>query len=158
QDRLGVQLGDGASYTNYLSPPATALTSNCWHHVAISVDRQSAATLYVDGSALATFDPSVYAGDLGNRAAPRIGASLDTSLQPFDGQIDELQIFGRALSQADVQSIVGAGGFGQCRCMAPPAGLVSWWSADGHASDIQGGNDGTPVGGVTYTTGPNEQV
>ncbi len=27
-------------------------------------------------------------------------------------------------------------------CVEPPAGLVSWWPADGNANDVQGVNDG----------------
>lgn len=38
-------------------------------------------------------------------------------------------------------------------CVAPPAGLVSWWPGDGNANDIQGTNDGTLQGGATFATG-----
>jgi len=42
-------------------------------------------------------------------------------------------------------------------CVDPPAGLVSWWDADAvsgtTAVDIQGGNDGTMVGGVGIVPG-----
>jgi hypothetical protein len=34
-----------------------------------------------------------------------------------------------------------------------PSGLVAWWPGDGNALDIAGGNNGTLVGGVTYTIG-----
>jgi hypothetical protein len=35
-------------------------------------------------------------------------------------------------------------------CTAPPAGLVSWWRAEGDATDSGGTNDGTLSGSVTY--------
>ena len=35
----------------------------------------------------------------------------------------------------------------------PPAGMVAWWPGDGNAQDIVGNNDGTLVGGATYTGG-----
>ena len=35
----------------------------------------------------------------------------------------------------------------------PPAGMVSWWTGDGHANDIVDGNDGTLEGGTTFTGG-----
>ena len=38
-------------------------------------------------------------------------------------------------------------------CAAPPAGLVDWWRAQGNALDFVGANNGTLVGGVTYTQG-----
>ena len=33
-------------------------------------------------------------------------------------------------------------------CVSPPSGLVSWWPAEGNASDIQGTNNGTFNGPV----------
>ena len=35
------------------------------------------------------------------------------------------------------------------QCVAPPAGLVSWWPGDGHALDIIAGNNGVLLGGAT---------
>jgi len=42
---------------------------------------------------------------------------------------------------------------GSTNCLAPPAGLVSFWTGDGTAADIIGPNNGTLVGGVSYTSG-----
>ena len=46
----------------------------------------------------------------------------------FLGAIDELSIYNRALSTAEIQTIYNANGSGKCQqtCVAPPAGLVSW--------------------------------
>jgi Concanavalin A-like lectin/glucanases superfamily len=38
-------------------------------------------------------------------------------------------------------------------CVRPPEGLVSWWPGDGNANDIQGSNNGTLQGGVTFGPG-----
>jgi hypothetical protein len=38
-------------------------------------------------------------------------------------------------------------------CVEPPAGLVSWWPADGDADDIVGDNDGTLHNGTTFVDG-----
>jgi alpha-tubulin suppressor-like RCC1 family protein len=38
-------------------------------------------------------------------------------------------------------------------CAAEPGGLVDWWPAQGNALDFVGTNNGTLVGGVTYTQG-----
>jgi hypothetical protein len=38
-------------------------------------------------------------------------------------------------------------------CDAPPEGLVSWWRAEGDASDYAGTNNGILQGGVTFTPG-----
>jgi hypothetical protein len=36
--------------------------------------------------------------------------------------------------------------------VAPPSGLVSWWTADNTAADLKGLNNATPIN-VTYATG-----
>lgn len=38
-------------------------------------------------------------------------------------------------------------------CSPVPSGIVSWWPAEGNASDIAGSNNGTPVGALAYTNG-----
>jgi Concanavalin A-like lectin/glucanases superfamily len=38
-------------------------------------------------------------------------------------------------------------------CVIPPAGLISWWPADGNANDIQGVNNGILLDGATFATG-----
>jgi hypothetical protein len=38
-------------------------------------------------------------------------------------------------------------------CLPPPAGLVSWWSGDRTADDVQGTNPGQLVGGASFTRG-----
>jgi hypothetical protein len=38
-------------------------------------------------------------------------------------------------------------------CVEPPAGLVSWWPADGNADDMAGGNDGVLTGGAAFAPG-----
>jgi hypothetical protein len=43
-------------------------------------------------------------------------------------------------------------------CLAAPPGLVSWWPGSGHFKDLQGGNDGTPSGAVTFGAGEVAQA
>src|SRR5205807_6723543 len=38
-------------------------------------------------------------------------------------------------------------------CVLPPANMISWWSGDGNANDIQGGNHGAQSGGVGFAAG-----
>ena len=38
-------------------------------------------------------------------------------------------------------------------CAEPPAGLLSWWPADGNANDLQGVNDGAMSDGATFAAG-----
>jgi hypothetical protein len=43
-------------------------------------------------------------------------------------------------------------------CLVPPAGMVAWYPADNNANDIQGNNNGTLQGGVTFATGKVSQA
>jgi hypothetical protein len=38
-------------------------------------------------------------------------------------------------------------------CDPPPSGLIGWWPAEGNANDIIGTNNGSIIGGVSYTNG-----
>ncbi|MDQ4121541.1 MAG: CSLREA domain-containing protein [Acidobacteriota bacterium] len=43
-------------------------------------------------------------------------------------------------------------------CTPPPSGMVAWFPGDGNANDIQGNNNGTINGGVTFTAGKVAQA
>jgi hypothetical protein len=38
-------------------------------------------------------------------------------------------------------------------CITPPAGILSWWSGDGHPFDLVSDNDGTLLNGASYSVG-----
>ena len=85
---LGVQLADGTA-TNFVS--ATNVADGAFHHVAVTVVRNSATggNLYVDGVSVLTFDPTVRPGSLTNNAELRIGRnSPNTILDRFFQWLD----------------------------------------------------------------------
>jgi serine/threonine protein kinase/predicted Zn-dependent protease len=43
-------------------------------------------------------------------------------------------------------------------CVEPPPGLVSWWTGDGHAQDVIGGNRATLMNGAGFAEGIVEQA
>ncbi len=75
----------------------------------------------------------------------------------FVGLIDEIDIYDRVLSAAEIQSIYTAGSAGKCTtppvCVNPPSGLVNWWPGDGNTNDIQGSNHGALQNGATFASG-----
>src|SRR5207244_4055270 len=77
---------------------------------------------------------------------------------PFTGQMDEIDIFNRALSADEIAAIYHAGSAGKCQqtspaCLAPPSGLVSWWPGNGNGTDVVGGNNATVMNGISFTSG-----
>lgn len=116
---LGFQM-NGANFVEPASGPNVA--DGQWHLVAVSVARCfGAASLYVDGNVVLTFpQPMVNINNTGKlqigRRDPAFGASY------FNGCLDELEIFKRALSAAEIQSIYAAGSGGKCKatgCTTP---------------------------------------
>jgi hypothetical protein len=122
-NQLGVQLTDSVFF-NYLSVSIPTLRNGRWHHVAVTVDRRvgNSTTMgeirwYDDGMYLSSNNPINRPGSLANNSPLRIGTR--TAASPlsgwFKGDIDELEIFNRVLSDAEVNSIFSAGSFGKCK-------------------------------------------
>ena len=114
---VGLQLADGvgAGYANYFSTAAVP-ADNHWHLVAVTVVRNShtGGTFYVDGVAKGTFDPTAHVGSLNSGATLDIGTQQGGS-EFFKGGLDELEIFNRALSLTEVQTLYLAGAHGKCK-------------------------------------------
>lgn len=126
--QLSFILADGtASSFTFPSTPGFVGDGN-WHHVAVSVTRNSATglVLYVDGVASPPFDPTPRSGSISNTAPLRVGGPCPgfSSATHFRGNIDEVEIFNRALTAAEVQAIYNAGSSGKCRDAAQAALLT----------------------------------
>jgi len=137
--RLGLQLGDRpgsgvcssnnavSACTNWIAPAGWPnAADNQWHHVAASVRRNSSTggRLYVDGWLVLVFNPTIRNQSLDNTAALWIASSHPNSggVQTFfSGDIDEVEIFKRAITAAEVQAIYNADSLGKCKCGGNPS-------------------------------------
>jgi len=130
---------------NYVDTITTAqYNDNKWHHVMAIADRDGLAYIYIDGNQVKSNDISSENGDTGTGAFS-IGRPYDRNYAYFNGQIDELRIYNRALSEAEVRYHYNHGG------------PVAHWDMDeGSGSTINdksgNGNDGT-ISGATWTQG-----
>lgn len=119
---------------------------NAWIHMAGTYDG-SLVRLYVNGAQVAS---SAAGGPLVSDARPLLigaGQNDGTSAvqEALAGRIDDLRVYKRALSAAEIQAIAVP--------PQPSSGLVLHWPLDGNASDASGnGNHGTPQGAV-FTAG-----
>jgi hypothetical protein len=98
----------------------TTITAGTWHFVAGTYDG-TGQNLYVDGVLVnsgANFGPVQY------QSAPiQIGSVLNSAFNPtgapftyyFSGQIDELEVFNRALSATEILSLFNAGSAGKAK-------------------------------------------
>ncbi len=88
-------------------------TPNQWHHVALTQNGNLFFTLYTDGNPVA--------GGTSVNGASLLGNGLTgLSFGGFAGGLDEISIYNRELSYADVQAIYHAGNQGKCAATFPP--------------------------------------
>ncbi len=139
----------------------TDLRDSVWHHIVVVHDTSLGATgtllLYVDGAVEDSQEVDYTGGFLSNSAALTIGWFDFAGNFRFDGLLDELALYDRALPQAEIQDHHTAGVAGEDYCegsaapstnAAPyPDGTISLWSLDESAGpdylDSVDGNDGT---------------
>jgi Concanavalin A-like lectin/glucanases superfamily len=107
------------------------VNNGLWHLAGVTLawgagGSSPTATLFVDGAPVATASGSTpLVGAAGGTF--RIGAQVSTNRPPnaqfFSGEIDEVELFDRALTQADFAAIFNAGAAGKCQpCNLPPRG------------------------------------
>ena len=97
----------------------SSIPLNAWSHVAATYDAASGVlTIYVNGVAASSTTLSsqnIFATD----APIDIGSEADDGAgRYFPGLIDEVEVFSRALTQSEIQSIYNAGSFGKCKTIS----------------------------------------
>jgi len=118
---LGVQLADGGTapgYSNYGAPSLVVAADGHWHFVAVSVAREPSAfnvQFTLDDTANVNVSSPVRSGDLTNTSPFRIGMETIGDASVFNGSIDEVEFFSRALANSDLQSIYNAQCYGKCK-------------------------------------------
>ena len=132
----------GKAHVNWLKRLTTSFPAQLqmWHHVAVSVSRYTSAynvSFYLDGAPLNSYGESVSLGgiligsgiggypamDIGHRYARYHSSNnADWLNHYFTGMLDEVEIFNRALSPAEIKQIYDAGQSGKCRdrCLVTP--------------------------------------
>lgn len=164
--------------TNMILSGSTNLRDGRWHHVTLTFDGQVAGTyaanvsLYVDGVAETKTVSSdlLKTGSILNSAPFMIGSKAGTADLPFNGTIDEVRIYNRALSTTEITNLYtsGAQKINASRNVTGSSldsGLVGLWSFDGKdmssatAFDRSGsGNNGTLTNGPVPTIGKMGQA
>ena len=123
--------GEGSSFGVAIAPQgagelalysaAATLEMGAWIHIAATVDSTGKAQLYKNGQPL---------GASGQVRLPAAGAAaygsamISNSACPFVGQLAEARVWGRARSQAEIQSAMGH------RLVGSEEGLLGYWKLD----------------------------
>jgi uncharacterized repeat protein (TIGR01451 family) len=116
---LGVAIPEiNGTYHSVVSTPGK-LVAGVWQHVAVTYDRTSGqATIYLNATSIVT-------GNIGKFAVNtatdfQIGARPSETCCYFRGAMDELSLYTRPLSVAELQAIYNAGIYGKCEESAMP--------------------------------------
>ncbi len=140
------------------SPPLT-ITNSVWQHVALTFNRTSGiASMYRNGIVVAqtnlgSFTPATLANFyLGYRRAGTYAGAR------FLGAMDEMSLYNRALTPAEIESVYAADYAGKCpppppSCLPAPSGIVGWWRGESNAVDSVNGNNGQISNAVVYARG-----
>src|SRR5437588_3708094 len=113
----------------------TVVQKGRWYHVAATFKAKAELKMYINGVLENT--QAISGGRAASGSPLLIGNTATDPTRLFSGLIDEAQMYNRALSASEIQSIFNADSAGLCKpvavlgCIAPPAGLVGWWPGDG---------------------------
>ncbi|MDR6488986.1 hypothetical protein J2799_003521 [Chryseobacterium vietnamense] len=115
---------------------ATALNANTWYHVAATYDGAN-MKIYINGVLDAT---KAQTGNVNSTGAFNVGYLYNTS-RNFNGKIDEVRVWKRALSQTEISQ-------NMCNVSVPATSLAAYWKFnEGSGSTVQD----TSGNGVTLT-------
>jgi hypothetical protein len=128
-----------------------------YHHVVGTYDGNF-VRLYVDGVLVGGGTPANGIIQYGNSSENELFiGNLQAASTPYAlrADIDEISVYNRALSGAEIAALHAVGSAGKCKpqCVSPPSGLVSWWPGEGDAKDIAGTNQGRLTNGVSFANG-----
>jgi hypothetical protein len=173
---IEANLVDDTGKSHVLLSPSLPAVYNQWRHLAVSYDKTSGiALLFVNGA-------QVTQTNLGS-FTPRTTGNLYLGYRPtgnypgsglrFNGSIDEVAVYRRALNAAEVRCLLRDGVNGKfpsaTECLLPANSLVGWWRGESNAFDTVQSNDGLmypwPQGrytngqvGVAFATATSQYV
>jgi len=117
---LGVLSLSVDSTGNYNLTSLTNLSANTWYHFVFLWDADGIAQLYINGVLDTNGASTAAVGDISNAQPFRLGAESDGE-SPFQGQLDEVRIYNRALSSQEVQDLYNAESGASLRPPPPPS-------------------------------------
>jgi hypothetical protein len=103
--RFAITTGSSGAESQLSGP---ALGTDSWHHLAVTIDgATNEMVLYLDGSPVDSGTTETLPNDLGNTTQNWLGDSQYEADPYYNGSVDELRIYNRALTAGEVQYLVG---------------------------------------------------
>ncbi len=117
--RISMEFGDGL-VSSHLLTSKKSVNDGVWHHIT-AVRQGARLTIYIDGLADTTRTTTTPV-PVFNNAPLLIGASgCETPANFFGGQIDEVRLWSRALSECEIQNSM------QCELVGSKTGLLTYY-------------------------------
>jgi hypothetical protein len=146
---------------NYDSSPSVVPADGQWHFIAVTVlpGSPGQGEFYIDGNAPVPFTPTAAdTATLVTSAPFLVGTSTAGGNQPWQGGIDEVEMFGRALAASEIKGIFDAGSAGKCKTPATETYQVALAAGvNSIANQLDNGNNSlneimpvVPDGSVLY--------
>lgn len=145
-DEIRAVIADSSGSQYYLNADSASVIDQ-WYHVVLVIDESYNATLYIDTVAQADTETP---GSLYNSTGSDLYVATNNTSgsNDLDGSIDDLRIYNRVLSEAEINVLYRRG--------LKDDGLVAYWPLDeggGPAvNDLVGGHIGFSSGGVTFNS------
>ncbi|HYP99401.1 MAG TPA: LamG domain-containing protein [Polyangiaceae bacterium] len=99
-----VGVHSGTSFVD-LASAAPSLTDKVWHQIVVCWS-SAKVELYIDGNSVgSTANPKVLPSQLGASSTNYLGRSRDGSKLAMFGELDDLRLYDRVLSAADIKSL-----------------------------------------------------
>jgi len=100
-------------------------TGGTWYHVAGVLDPTSGMKLFINGTAQTNIDASATSATMTDNSSPVNLGSWGPSLRFFNGRMDEMRLWNRALSPSEIQAKM-------CQDLTPAneTGLQAYWKFD----------------------------
>jgi hypothetical protein len=119
-----------------------------WHHIAATMQGDENGAIYIDGVATAlsinTIDRNIILDILGARG--------DNASEHFDGLLNDVRVYNRALTANEVSQLYNSGN--PQPDVIDASAIVHWWKGDDATgstlTDVIGANNGT-IDGATWT-------
>jgi hypothetical protein len=155
-DSWGFQAGHAGNADDVLISGGS-ISTGTWTHLAVTNDGRNTYQLFENGSQIDSQTLDLGSQDYATDAGPSIGRRSD-GVNPFDGLIDDVRIYDRALSQQEIQALAN---------LTSPSGRfvtesdvpsqsdngVARYEFEQDVTDSWGSNDGTDNTSAGYVNG-----
>ena len=146
-NNLLIEFGNNISQINALNY-SNSNWLNQWYHLAVTCN-SNYFIFYLNGIEVNRF---TYAGFPRLAQSVSFGRMNHPAFNTFKGDLDDIAIYNRALSQSEITGLYNAGTNTCLPSYLPTTGLVGYWPFCGNANDESGNGNNGVVNGATLTT------